>query len=318
MPESTATFSVEAAGQVYNQTNEFAYLGGNINHDTDLSTEVDRRMRNTWCSFQKYTLGLYDRPSAPLKLKIWMLRAEVLETMLYGCVTWRPRACHYNTLRRAHHKFLTRCIGWRKHNRADHPISYLDTLIIKTESESIEATLRRRRILFAGLVACMEDTRLPKCVMSGELVRGAGCVGGQGKEWISWTTSEASASTPTSGRLQPRTREDGAERWNKGRNISWQNDRCRESQGWTTACSRMSDRDGKDQEEDSPKQVGSCWFARLSLLTSHMGANLYPPGVWFADVMTSFSGVNGAPRVWAEKKYFVPKILMKQPHDCSY
>ena len=29
-------------------------------------------------------------------------------------------------------------------------------------------------------------------------------------------------------------------------------------------------------------------------------------------------GLNGAPRVWAEKKYFVPKILMKQPHDCSY
>ena len=28
MPESTATFSVEAAGQVYNQTNEFLYLGG--------------------------------------------------------------------------------------------------------------------------------------------------------------------------------------------------------------------------------------------------------------------------------------------------
>ena len=27
MPEYTATFSVEAAGQVYNQTNEFVYLG---------------------------------------------------------------------------------------------------------------------------------------------------------------------------------------------------------------------------------------------------------------------------------------------------
>ena len=31
----------------------------------------------------------------------------------YGCVTWSPRACHYDSLRRAHHKFLTRCIGWR-------------------------------------------------------------------------------------------------------------------------------------------------------------------------------------------------------------
>ena len=28
--------------------------------------------------------------------------------------------------------------------------------------------------------------------------------------------------------------------------------------------------------------------------------------------------LNGAPRVWAEKKYFGHKILMKQPHDCSY
>ena len=110
-----------------------------------------------------------------------MLRAEVLETMLYGCVTWIQHTCHYDTLRRAHHSFLIRGIGWRKNNHANHPISYLDTLI-KTRSESIEVTLRRRRILFAGFVARMENTRLPKCVMFGELVGGAGCVGGQEKK----------------------------------------------------------------------------------------------------------------------------------------
>ena len=160
MLESTATFSVEAAGQMYNQTNEFVYLRGNVNHNADLSIEADRRICNAWYSFRKYTLELYDRPSAPLELKIRMLRAEVLETMLYGYVTWSPRACHYDTLRRAHYRFLTCCIGWRKHNRDDHPISYLDTLV-KTGSESIEATLRRRRILFAGFVVRMGDTRLP-------------------------------------------------------------------------------------------------------------------------------------------------------------
>ena len=48
---------------------------------------------------------------------------------------------------------------------------------MKTASESIEATLRRRRILFAGFVARMEDTRLPKCVIFGELVGGVGCLG---------------------------------------------------------------------------------------------------------------------------------------------
>ena len=40
MPECTATFSVEAAGQAYNQTNECVYLGENVNHN------ADRRIRN--------------------------------------------------------------------------------------------------------------------------------------------------------------------------------------------------------------------------------------------------------------------------------
>ena len=83
-------------------------------------------------------------------------------------------------VRQAHHRFLNCCIGWRKNGRADHPISYLD-MFIKTGSESIEATLRRRRILFAVFVARMEDTRLPKCVMLGELVGGVGCVRGKEK-----------------------------------------------------------------------------------------------------------------------------------------
>ena len=53
MPASIAIFSAEAVGQVYNQTNVFLYLGGNVNHNADLYIEVDRRTRNAWCSFRK-------------------------------------------------------------------------------------------------------------------------------------------------------------------------------------------------------------------------------------------------------------------------
>ena len=76
----------------------------------------------------------------------------------------------------------------------------------------------------------------------------------------------------------------------RGRIFHSEMDRCRESQGWTSVCSDMPERDGKDQEEDSPKQAGSCWFAGPCRLATS-GANLYPPGVWFTDVMMSFSGV---------------------------
>ena len=150
MPESTTIFSVEAAGHVYNQTNEFVYLGGDVSHNADLSTEVDRRIRNAWCSFRKYILELYDRPSAPLELKTRMLRAEVHETMLYGCVTWNPRACHYDALRRAHHRFLALAA------------SVGESSIAPTTRFPIWTRLSRRKVrasrrLYAGGGFCLRD-----------------------------------------------------------------------------------------------------------------------------------------------------------------
>ena len=57
----------------------------------------------------------------------------------------------------------------------------------------------------------MEDTRLLECAMFGEMVGGAGCVGGQGKEWMGCFLDDLIffVSTPTSGQLQPRRRENG-------------------------------------------------------------------------------------------------------------
>ena len=51
MPESTATFS----GPGVQPRNEFISLGGNVNQNGGLFIEVNRRFRNAWCSFRKYT-----------------------------------------------------------------------------------------------------------------------------------------------------------------------------------------------------------------------------------------------------------------------
>ena len=64
---------------------------------------------------------------------------------------------------------------------------------MKTGSESVEAILPRRGILFAEFVARMEDTRLPKCVMFGELVRGASCVRDQEKELVGCSLDDLKA-----------------------------------------------------------------------------------------------------------------------------
>ena len=61
---------------------------------------------------------------------------------------------------------------------------YRTPALAKTSSESIEAIVRKRRILFTGLVALMGEERLPQRVMFGELVGGKGYSGGQEKDWL--------------------------------------------------------------------------------------------------------------------------------------
>ena len=112
---------------------------------------------------------LYDLPKASLlPLKARMVRSEVVEALLYGCVTWTPLKCHYAKLRTTHHRMLLRILGaWCK-SPNKRILSYKDALH-RTQCESIETTVRTRRLLWAGALLRMGDHRLPKRVMSGEL-----------------------------------------------------------------------------------------------------------------------------------------------------
>ena len=148
----------------------------------------------------------------------------------------------------------------------DNPVSYLYTLT-KTGSESVKMTLRRRRILFAGFVARMEDTRLPKCVMFGELVGGAGCVGGQGKKWMGCFLNDLRVFGINADQWTTAAQDEGngAGLREKGRNVSGRNRSLQRKPEVNYGMQYgMPESDGKGQREDSPKQAGSCWFARRS------------------------------------------------------
>ena len=190
IPRAPATKIVfNAKGQQYRQTTSFTYLGGTVNETPNLSDEIDRRIRAGWMSFKRYKRELYDRPKASLlPLKARMVKAGVVEALLYGCATWTPLKGHYAKLRTTHHRMLLRILGaWCK-SPNKRILSYKDALQ-RTECESIETTVRTRRLLWAGAVLRMGDHRLPKRVMSGEL-ENAG-KRGPGRKEKEWTDSVA-------------------------------------------------------------------------------------------------------------------------------
>ena len=51
--------------------------------------------------------------AGPFALKLRMLKAEVMENLLYGCVTWTFGKEHFAQPRTAHHMFLLRIIGFQ-------------------------------------------------------------------------------------------------------------------------------------------------------------------------------------------------------------
>ena len=152
---------IAAAGQKYHQVHQFVYLGGLITEDADITRDINRRTKIPWGCFKKFSTELFDRPSAPLRLKAWLLKAEAMEALLYGCITWAPRDAHYRQLRTTHHKLLLGVIGYRRAHGTYRKMSYSKALK-KTGSQSVEATLRQRRLLFAGALARQGDKRLPK------------------------------------------------------------------------------------------------------------------------------------------------------------
>ena len=139
-----------ATGKQYRQTTSFIYFGGIVTETPNLSEEIDRRIRAGWMGFKRYTPELYDPLKASLlPLKARMVRSEVVEALLYRCAAWTPLKGHYTKIRTTHHRMLRRILGASCKSPNKRVLSYKDALQ-RTECESIEITVRKRRLLWAG------------------------------------------------------------------------------------------------------------------------------------------------------------------------
>ena len=77
------------------------YFGANVCEKADLAVEINRRVLLVNLRLRRYGLSLHDQSTAPLRLKMRMLEVEVMETMLYACVTWSLTVAHLAILRTA-------------------------------------------------------------------------------------------------------------------------------------------------------------------------------------------------------------------------
>ena len=114
----------------------------------------------------------------------------------------------------------------------------------------------------------MEDTRLAKCVMFGEIVGGAGCVGGQKKEWMGCfmddlrafgANADQWATATQDDREWRRTAEQGAEHFMAKRITA---EKAEAGLRYAVVCPNVTGRSKKRIAKSKRTQTDSCWLAR--------------------------------------------------------
>ena len=104
--------------------------------------------------------------------------AVVLTILLYGSETWILLRKHVNVLESFHMKHLRIILGIRWQDK----VTNIEVLN-RANSSSLEALLIKAQLRWSGHVVRMDDTRLPKIALYGELSSGVRSVGGQRKQY---------------------------------------------------------------------------------------------------------------------------------------
>ena len=147
--------------------NQFTYLGSTISSNISLDAEIDKRVGKAATTLARLSSRVWENPKLTNKTKVAVYNACVVSTLLYGSETWTTYARQERRLNSFHMRCLRRILG----------ISWEDKIpntevLSRANLPSMFTLLRQRRLRWLGHVHRMEDGRIPKDLLYGELAAG--------------------------------------------------------------------------------------------------------------------------------------------------
>ena len=157
---------------------QFTYLGCTISSDARNDKEMDNRLAKASSAFGRFHSRVWNNKHLKKATKISVYRAVVLTTLLYGSESWVTYRHHLRLLERFHQRCLRSILNI-------HWSDYITNVEVLQQAgiTSVEAMVMKTQIRWAGHVSRMEDHRLPKIVLYGELSTGHRDRGAQKKRY---------------------------------------------------------------------------------------------------------------------------------------
>ena len=151
----------------------FTYLGSCISSHLSLDSELNVRIGKAAMAMARLTKRVWDNSLLTINTKMKVYQACVLSTLLYGSETWTLYSRQERRLNAFHMRCLRQLLGitWQDH------ITNAEVLS-RAGLPSMYAMLTQRRLRWLSHVCRMDDGRIPKDIMYGELATGTRPTGG--------------------------------------------------------------------------------------------------------------------------------------------
>ena len=146
---------------------QFTYLGSTITDSLFLDTEIDKRIVKAATTLARLTSQVWANPKLTVKTKMVVYNACVVSTLMYGSETWTTYARQEKRLNSFHLRSIHRILGISWQDR----VSNTEVLSL-ANLPSMFTLLRHLRLRWLGHVYRMEDGRILKDILYGELASG--------------------------------------------------------------------------------------------------------------------------------------------------
>ena len=129
-----------------------------------LDAELDRRIGKAATTMSRLNKRVWTNARLTEHTKIQVYKACVVSTLLYGSESWTTRSKQEHTLNAFYMRYLRRILGITWQDKVTY-ISVLD----RAKVPSMYSLLQQRCLRWLGHVVRMEDDRIPKDLLYGEL-----------------------------------------------------------------------------------------------------------------------------------------------------
>ena len=145
----------------------FKYLGSTVSNNASLDKEIENRINAAAAAYNKLNKRVFSNTDLSISTKIKVYNAVILPTLLYGCETWVTYSKQMKTLEKYHQRCLRRILHIKWQDRITNA-----SVLAKTASTSIEATVLLNRLRWVGHVHRMPNDRIVKQLYYSQLTNG--------------------------------------------------------------------------------------------------------------------------------------------------